>query len=63
MTLLRTTLMIFLKPVEFLPMCFQEMLIICANWLMISPKKIYAADTGIRCLFAGFRDKGSLFEN
>jgi len=33
------------------------------NERLISPKKVYAADTGIRCLFTGFRDKGSLFEN
>jgi len=33
------------------------------NERILSPKKIYAADTGIRCLFTGFRDKGSLFEN
>ncbi len=33
------------------------------NERLLSPKKIYAADTGIRCLFTGFRDKGSLFEN
>ena len=28
-----------------------------------SPKKIYAADTGIRNIVTGFRDKGALFEN
>ncbi|NUN11009.1 MAG: ATP-binding protein [Ignavibacteriaceae bacterium] len=28
-----------------------------------APKKIYAADTGIRNYITGFRDKGSLFEN
>ena len=33
------------------------------NERILSPKKIYAADTGIRCIFTGFRDKGSLFEN
>lgn len=33
------------------------------NERILSPKKIYAADTGIRCLFTGYRDKGSLFEN
>jgi len=30
---------------------------------LLSPKKIYSADLGIRTFFAGFRDKGSLFEN
>lgn len=33
------------------------------NEKIISPKKIYAADLGIRSLFTGLRDKGSLFEN
>ena len=33
------------------------------NERILSPKKIYAADTGIRALFTGYRDKGSLFEN
>jgi predicted AAA+ superfamily ATPase len=33
------------------------------NEKILSPKKIYAADMGIRNLFTGFRDKGSLFEN
>jgi uncharacterized protein len=33
------------------------------NERILSPKKIYAADLGIRTLFTGFRDKGSLFEN
>jgi predicted AAA+ superfamily ATPase len=33
------------------------------NEKILSPKKIYAADCGIRSLFAGFRDKGSIFEN
>lgn len=33
------------------------------NETLISPKKIYAADLGIRTFFTGFRDKGSLFEN
>lgn len=33
------------------------------NEKILSPKKIYAADLGIRNLFTGFRDKGSLFEN
>lgn len=33
------------------------------NEQILSPKKLYAADTGIRTLFTGFRDKGSLFEN
>ncbi len=28
-----------------------------------SPKKMYIADTGIRTVFAGSRDKGALFEN
>ena len=33
------------------------------NERLLSAKKIYAADLGIRTLFTGFRDKGSLFEN
>lgn len=33
------------------------------NEHILSPKKIYAADTGIKTLFTGVRDKGSLFEN
>jgi hypothetical protein len=33
------------------------------NETILSPKKIFAADLGIRALFAGVRDKGSLFEN
>ncbi|MBN1158590.1 MAG: ATP-binding protein [Bacteroidales bacterium] len=33
------------------------------NERLLSPKKIYAPDTGIRTCFTGFRDKGSLFEN
>lgn len=33
------------------------------NERILSPKKLYAADLGIRTLFTGFRDKGSLFEN
>ncbi len=33
------------------------------NERILAPKKIYAADLGIRNLFTGFRDKGSLFEN
>ena len=33
------------------------------NERLLSAKKVYAADTGIRSLFTGFRDKGSLFEN
>ena len=33
------------------------------NEIVLSPKKIYAPDLGIRTLFTGFRDKGSLFEN
>src|SRR3989339_1525706 len=33
------------------------------NEKLLSPKKIYASDLGIRVLFTGFRDKGSLFEN
>lgn len=33
------------------------------NERILSPKKIYAPDLGIRNLFTGFRDKGSLFEN
>ena len=33
------------------------------NERLLSAKKIYAADLGIRSFFTGFRDKGSLFEN
>lgn len=33
------------------------------NEKLLSPKKIYAADLGIRALFTGLRDKGSFFEN
>jgi uncharacterized protein len=33
------------------------------NERLLSAKKIYAADLGIRTFFTGFRDKGSLFEN
>ncbi len=33
------------------------------NERLLSPKKIYAADLGVRTFFTGFRDKGSLFEN
>ncbi len=33
------------------------------NETLLSPKKGYAPDLGIRTLFTGFRDKGSLFEN
>ena len=33
------------------------------NETILSPKKVYASDIGIRAAFTGFRDKGSLFEN
>ncbi|MFA6183735.1 MAG: ATP-binding protein [Parcubacteria group bacterium] len=33
------------------------------NERLLSAKKIYAADLGIKTYFSGFRDKGSLFEN
>jgi len=33
------------------------------NETILSPKKIYAADLGMRNIFTGFRDKGALFEN
>lgn len=33
------------------------------NEHLLSAKKIYAADLGMRVYFTGFRDKGSLFEN
>jgi len=33
------------------------------NERLLSPKKVYASDLGIRTLFTGVRDKGSLFEN
>src|SRR4030065_844757 len=33
------------------------------NERLLAPKKVYAADLGIRTFFTGFSDKGSLFEN
>jgi hypothetical protein len=33
------------------------------NQMMVSPKKIYAADIGVRNLLTGFIRKGSVFEN
>jgi predicted AAA+ superfamily ATPase len=33
------------------------------NERLLSPKKVYAADVGIRNLATGFRDKGAIFEN
>jgi len=33
------------------------------NEKILSPKKVYAADLGIKNLFTGFRDIGSIFEN
>lgn len=33
------------------------------NETLLSAKKVYAADLGIRNLFTGYRDKGALFEN
>ena len=33
------------------------------NEKLLTPKKIYAADLGIRNLFTGYRDIGSIFEN
>ena len=33
------------------------------NEKILAPKKVYAADLGIKALFTGFRDKGSFFEN
>ncbi|MCK5843485.1 MAG: ATP-binding protein, partial [Victivallales bacterium] len=33
------------------------------NEQLRSPKKLYAGDLGIRVMFTGFRDVGSLFEN
>jgi len=33
------------------------------NEKLLSPKKVYVADLGIKNLFTGFRDKGSSFEN
>ena len=33
------------------------------NEKILSPKKIYAPDLGIRNFITGFRDKGSAFEN
>jgi len=33
------------------------------NEIVKSPKKIYIADNGIRCIFVGSKDKGALWEN
>lgn len=33
------------------------------NERVLSPQKMYASDLGIRQLYTGFRDKGSIFEN
>lgn len=33
------------------------------NEQLLSPQKMYASDLGIRHLFTGYRDKGSIFEN
>lgn len=33
------------------------------NEMLLSPKKVYAADVGIKNLITGFRDKGAIFEN
>ena len=33
------------------------------NERLLSPKKLYSADLGIRTFFTGYRDTGSLFEN
>jgi hypothetical protein len=33
------------------------------NVTILAPKKVYAADLGVRTLYTGFRDIGSLFEN
>ncbi|MBI3920627.1 MAG: ATP-binding protein [Armatimonadetes bacterium] len=33
------------------------------NERILSPKKVYACDLGVRTLYTGFRDVGSLFEN
>jgi len=33
------------------------------NERILSPKKVYAADVGIKTFFTGFRDIGSMFEN
>jgi uncharacterized protein len=33
------------------------------NATLLAPKKVYAADLGVRTLYTGFRDVGSLFEN
>ncbi|MCL4384897.1 MAG: ATP-binding protein [Actinobacteria bacterium] len=33
------------------------------NEKILSPKKVYASDLGIKSLFTGFKDLGSLFEN
>jgi len=34
-----------------------------SNVKILAPKKVYAADLGVRTLYTGFRDLGSLFEN
>ena len=33
------------------------------NERLLSPKKVYASDLGIRNFFTGYRDTGALFEN
>lgn len=33
------------------------------NEQILSPKKVYASDLGIKNIFTGFRDEGSIFEN
>lgn len=33
------------------------------NEIILSPKKVYSADLGVKSFFTGFRDKGALFEN
>lgn len=33
------------------------------NETLLAPKKVYASDLGIKTIFTGFRDKGSMFEN
>jgi len=33
------------------------------NEQILSPKKLYAGDIGIRSVYTGFRDKGAVFEN
>lgn len=33
------------------------------NETLLSPKKVYATDIGMRNIIVGFRDRGAIFEN